>query len=174
MARNLPPPEQLAWDNTPPTKKTPYIPIYRAVPGVTLILGVVSPDPIGVRVHNIDKRDTPCYGADCPWRTRGIHSRWVRKWYYCAWCPNRKRRVMAEVTEDAMRDHVNNIATRFAPVAGCSLWMKRLGMSPRSPVRIEFRPAGVEVVSLPDPWDLAEALHRVWNGDNKEDKEVTS
>lgn len=159
----------IAWDDDPPDEHTPWVPIMRAPRGASYSAALLSGDMIGVWLHTLAKRDTPCLGSMCSYRLRGEHMgrRW--KGYFAAYDLRACRLVLVEITTEAHRVWAENPERQKKPERGTILTVRRMGTAANAPVNLSISQATCDPDCLPAAFDVRKALYRIWSGPTKDD-----
>jgi len=157
-------PEHVQWSDVPPEGASDFVPIYSAKCAATFELVSLGGELVGVWTHYWRERTIPCVAGSsrgCICEREELPRRW--KGYLCAWEPRYSRRVLIELSADALHN-ANFALTDVAQLRGRFLRLSRRGKSRFAPIVIEATQATVEVEGLPAPFCIKTALARVWSG----------
>lgn len=165
--RDIGPADAIAWDDSEPRPQPKKIPIIRAQAKASIELVLLDCEIVGVWVHNIDRRDTPCLGSKCPHRAARHHLDARRKLYHACWDPMHCRLCLGEFTPDALATWQTEGDHGVVPSRGVLLVLSRRGSYAQAPVVIEYRSGEIPEEELPPPFDIKAALMRQWMADSR-------
>lgn len=148
------------WADRPPSESELFIPIYSPKHQAPVNLIIVGPELRGVYTHFVDKRTRPCTvkEGNCIECGRNFPRRW--KGYVAGYDPNRSRYALGEVTAEAFRK-CPQLELQKGQLRGMRIRIERINAHNNAPCRASLSP-GIQGAFIPEPFDIATALYRVW------------
>jgi len=158
--RKVPP---VAWTEPPLTPKLPVIPILSPSPGQPEHAIILADRITGVVTHYLHSRTRPCTGDDatCEGCQLGKPKRW--KGYLPGQTVVKAELVLIEITYEGYRG-CREIQGVAAALRGKAITLTRAGKAKNSRVTVTIGNAR-DVGELREPFDVQEALCRIWFGE---------
>lgn len=156
--------DNVQWTSEVPRDDSLFIPIMSALTAGPQTFALLTGDLVGVWVHWLDNRTIPCVRSsvvECVCERRDCCRRW--KGYLAGWEPRFCRKVLIEVTAEAIR--LSNWGD-FANInlRGRVVRLSRRGKNRSAPVVFEVTSAVLDETALPPSFDVRSALNHVWRG----------
>lgn len=163
----------LDWDAVIPTMGKVKIEILSPKPRERLRAIILSDRPVSVFVHYWKGRTVRCTIDDGHCEPHDKVERRFKQ-YLAGWeLGERQRYVLVEITHQAASDNAQLLDKGGPRLRGFDVTMSRRGRSNNSPLVLEFsNPAARSAASVPETFDVEEALLRIWNAPNRKSKKA--
>jgi len=153
-------PVGINWNDDGPSRIDHYIPIVSPRPHQKLVCVITSNAWVGCYTHFFNNRTHPC--RDSMNHCEGCQRRHARRWkaYLCGIMVPGGRHVIIEMTVNAL-DSCHGLRHDRNQLRGKKITLWRRGDSRNAPVQALLETMkGID--GLPQPFDLQDALCRVW------------